>query len=133
LKVVAQRLSNNLKQPSNNFKQMLACQDYIERREGQQREIMQYLHDLLSTFPEITGRLNYGLPFYYRKRWVCYLNPTKDGQVELGFPRGWELSNEQGLLETKGRKQVRSVTFAKVEDIPAEALLEVIQEAILLE
>jgi hypothetical protein len=41
---------------------------------------------------------------------MCYLNPTDDG-VELGFTKGYELSDDDHLLEAKGRKMVRSITF----------------------
>jgi hypothetical protein len=41
---------------------------------------------------------------------MCYLNPTDDG-VELGFTKGYELSDDDQLLEAKGRKMVRSITF----------------------
>lgn len=61
------------------------------------------------------------------------MNPTKKGTIEFAFTRGNELSNEQGLLDSKGRQQVYSVEFESVKDIPQETLNEIIQEAILLD
>jgi len=61
------------------------------------------------------------------------LNPLKDGGVDFAMLRGNELSNEQGLLDSFGRKQVWSVHFHEVEKIPLETLHEVLQEAILLD
>jgi hypothetical protein len=55
------------------------------------------------------------------------------GGIEFAFPRGNELSNEQGLLEERGRKQVRGVIFNKLSDIPWPALREILQEAIVLD
>ena len=53
--------------------------------------------------------------------------------MELAFVRANELSNEQGLLDFKGRKQVAGVEFGSVKEIPSEVLWEVVQEAILLD
>lgn len=112
---------------------MNPCLDYIYEREGNQQEIMLYLHDLITSYPEIVGKIRYKIPFYYRKSWVCYLNPVKNDQVELVFLLGNELSNEQGLLESRGRKQVSGVIFSKVSNIPTETLHEILQEAFLLD
>jgi hypothetical protein len=94
---------------------------------------MLHLHNLMMSFPEVTSKISYQIPFYYRKSWICYLNPVKGGGVELGFTRGQELSNEQGILEAKGRKQVAGIIFYSLKDIPERALLEVINEAIILD
>lgn len=113
---------------------MDACLDYIfEREEGVQRDTLLHLHELITSFPEVTGKIRYKIPFYDRRSWICYLNPIKDDRVELAFTRGNELSNEQGLLEARGRKQIRGVIFASVEEIPDEVVLEVLQEALLLD
>ncbi|MGB1243402.1 MAG: DUF1801 domain-containing protein [Chitinophagales bacterium] len=107
--------------------------DYIYEQEGEQREILLFLHELMLSYPAITSKIRYRVPFYYRKSWVCYLNPRKNNAVEFCFLRGNELSNEQGILESKGRKQVYSLTFEEVKTIPVEALEQIIQEAILLD
>ncbi len=62
---------------------MNPCLDYIYQREGNQQEIMLHLHELLTSYPEVSGKIRYKIPFYYRKSWICYLNPTKYGSVEL--------------------------------------------------
>jgi hypothetical protein len=51
----------------------------------------------------------------------------------LAFTRGNELSNEQGILESKGRKQVYGLEFEKVADIPVLLIHEILHEAILLD
>jgi len=109
------------------------AQSYILNYQNAQGEVMQYLHDLLVSYPDITPKIRYKVPFYFRKSWLCYLNPTKNDQVEFAFPRGNELSNHQGLLESKGRKQVLSVTFSKLSEISVDTMNEIIQEAILLD
>ena len=112
---------------------MSEAEDFIYTYEGNQREIMLYLHNQLTTELNLIDKIRFDIPFYYGKSWICYLNPSKDGKIEFAFVRGNELSNEQGLLSNKGRKQVYSITFEKMKDIPQNALDEVIQEAILLD
>lgn len=113
--------------------QMNACTDFIYEQEEPVQSIMLALHELLSTFPEITCKIRYKIPFYYRKSWVCYLNPLKNKSVELVFIHGGRLSNVQGLLDAKGRKMVAGIAFSSVEEINMEAVLEIMAEAILLE
>ncbi|HYG37394.1 MAG TPA: DUF1801 domain-containing protein [Cytophagales bacterium] len=108
-------------------------EEFILNYDGGQKETLLYFHNLMMSFPEITAKIRYKIPFYYRKSWLCYLNPSKNGKVEFAFTRGNELSNEQGLLDSKGRRQVFSVTFSSIKEIPEAAILEVIQEAILLD
>jgi hypothetical protein len=77
--------------------------------------------------------MRFDIPFYYGKSWICYLNPIKNSKIEFAFVRGNELSNEQGILSNKGRKQVYSIAFEKISDIPMKIVNEIIQEAILLD
>lgn len=70
---------------------------------------------------------------YYRRTWVCYLNPLKRGGIELAFAKGHQLSNEQGILSMKERKYVAGVELLDVTSIPERAVDEVIQEAIILD
>lgn len=112
---------------------MSAVLNFIENHEGDQREVMLYFHNLLTTFPTVTSAIKYRIPFYNQKTWVCYLNPIKNGKMSLCFLRGYELSNEQGLLESKGRKQVLSVDFGSISEIPKDTIREVINEALFLD
>lgn len=112
---------------------MSTVEDFIYRHEGNQREVMLFFHHLLTSFPTVTAAIKYRIPFYDQNTWVCYLNPLKNGKVSLCFIRGYELSNEQGLLESKGRKQVLSVDFESVKQIPKEVVREIINEALFLD
>lgn len=107
--------------------------NFIFGHEENQREVMLYFHNLLTSFPTVSSAIKYRIPFYDQKTWVCYLNPLKNGKVSLCFLRGYELSNEQGLLESKGRKQVLSVDFGTVEEIPKDTIREIINEALFLD
>ncbi len=112
---------------------MEAVEDFIYRHEGQQRELLLQLHQVLTEELNLSPKIRYKIPFYYNRSWICYLNPTKQDKVELAFTRGNELSNAQGLLDSKGRQQVFSIEITSLSDIQNEALHEVWQEAILLD
>lgn len=98
-----------------------------------QRRIAQALHDILLSVPGMTDKVRYKVPFYYRRTWICYLSPQKNGAIELCFVRANELSDAGGLLDFKERTQVAGLTIAQVADIPEDGLWELIQEAVLLD
>ncbi|GJM31841.1 MAG: hypothetical protein DHS20C18_08420 [Saprospiraceae bacterium] len=112
---------------------MDAVEAYITELAQPQRGIMHHLHELITSYPEVTAKIRYKIPFYYCRSWICYLNPVKDRGVELAFTRGNELSNEQGLLNARGRKQVSGVIFHQLKEIPDVVVHEVLLEALLLD
>lgn len=112
---------------------MSPVDDYIYRHEGQQRELLLQLHHLLTEELNLEAKIRFKIPFYFQHSWICYLNAQKDGGVELAFTRGNELSNDQDLLESKGRKQVRSLWIKSQDQIQDPVLEEVFQEALLLD
>lgn len=112
---------------------MTEVEDFIYQYEDDQRKVMLFLHNWLTNDLNLTGKIRFNIPFYYGKSWICYLSPTKNGTTEFAFVRGNELSNEQGLLDNKGRKQVYSIEFRNVKEIPQQTLNEIIHEAILLD
>jgi hypothetical protein len=112
---------------------MTEVEDFIYAHEGPQRDIMLLIHNLLVIELNLTDKLRYKIPFYYGKSWICYFNPGKDGGIEFSFLRGNELSNAQGLLQSKGRKQVWSIQFSHPSGIPMDSLKEAILEAVLLD
>lgn len=118
---------------TRNLPVMTPVEHFIYQQEGKQREILAFLHEHLLTYPGMEAKLRYKIPFFYRKTWICYTNPLKGDAIELVFVRGNELSNIQGLLEARGRKQVRGVVCKEVENIPVATLTEVIQEALILD
>jgi len=111
----------------------MTMDDFFENYQGATYALLQRLHAIITSLPGVEGRLTYNIPFYYRNTWICYLAPAKDGSVELSFTYGSELSNEQGLLDARGRKQVSGVVFRRLSDIPEDTLLEVLHEALLVD
>ena len=106
---------------------------YIDELEGEQKLIATVLHDLMMTYPEVTNKIRYKIPFYYRKSWICYINPIKNNGIEFCFLRADELSNESGNLDFKSRKQVAGISIYDHNDLPLDAITEVINEALLLD
>jgi len=107
--------------------------DFIYNFDGKTKQIMLRLHELMMENPGVTSKIRYKIPFYYRKSWICYLNPLKNGDVEFAFTRANELSNASGLLNFKNRTQVAGITFSHAEEISDEGIREIIQEALLLD
>lgn len=107
---------------------------YIAKKTPEQQLLLGLLHQLITqTSAQIEPRFSFGCPFYYYKGMFCYLNAVRNG-IDLGFCRGVDLSNEQGILETRNRKQVRSVFINSIETFNAlqPALLEILHECLLL-
>lgn len=112
---------------------MIEVEDYIIQFEGNQREVMLFFHHYLCNDFNLKAKMRFKIPFYDARSWICYLNPIKKGKVELVFIRGNELSNVQGLLQSKGRKQVSGIELEHLKDLPLQQISEILHEAILLD
>lgn len=107
-------------------------EEHIYQFEGEQREILLQLHNLMLSFPHVVAKFRYKVPMYYRKSWICYLLSNKDGSVDLSFTRALELADENKLLDFKDRKMVASVQISSLAEINQELMM-LIQEALLLD
>ena len=112
---------------------MKTVANYLLGLEGQQKAIVKYLDERLTSYHDLESNVSYDIPIYRRKTWVCYLNPLKTGSVDFVFSRGHLLSNEQGLLDGAGRKYVAGIIIKEVSEIPEKAIDEMVQEAILVD
>jgi hypothetical protein len=106
---------------------------FMEGQPAEIRPLLYQLHGLIASFPGVYGKIAYKIPFYYRKSWICYLNPLRGGGVELAFTRGNELHDESGLLEARGRTQVRGICFQRPSDIDTSLIEAWMQQALLLD
>jgi hypothetical protein len=112
---------------------MSAVESYIYQLNGEQGEVMRYLHHLLTIDFQLKAKIRYKIPFYFGRSWVCYLNPRPTGAIELAFLNGKELASSCEILISKGRKMVYGVEFKKIADIPRKKVFETIQLALLLD
>jgi hypothetical protein len=90
---------------------------YISLQTDTRKEIMTILRSwILDLGPHAQEKISYKVPFFYFYGHLCYFNLNKDG-VDLSFTKGFELEDETKLLASRGRKQVKSVTFYSVAEL----------------
>ncbi len=104
-----------------------------------ERTICFRLRDIiLQAAPDFEELFSYGVPYYFRNRRVCCIWPAsaKGGPkrgVFLGICHGNLLSNEQGIIEMGDRKQFGLIRYYAASEIQEEVILEILQEAILVD
>ncbi len=111
--------------------------DFFSHQTPEIRQVLQYVRQLLLVaHPKIRERFMYNsVPFYMCLDYVCYFGKIhKTKGVEICFVKGFLLSNEQGLLEDKGRKLIRGITVRNLQEFKEieDEFLEILQEAIIL-
>jgi hypothetical protein len=100
-----------------------------------QRQLALVLRDCLrAAAPDVTEKVNWNVPFFYHHGWFAYLNPLKQGGLDVCFIRGTQLDDPAGLLERRNRQQIASVPIADLDDLEAkaDALDELIAQALRL-
>lgn len=111
--------------------------DFIENQEPFISALMNQLRNLiLNTHPKMRERFLFNTVMFGVKNELCYfvvLNKNKG--IEVGFHRGFQMSNEQGLLESKKRKFIHGITFIDQEDLKNKEVIfkEILQEAMILD
>jgi hypothetical protein len=106
-----------------------AVDTYIAQLPNELQAVAKKLRQLITLTIDVEERLAYSVPFYYGRSRVCYLNWRKDaGVIDLGFCRGHEMQ-DVGLLEVKGRKEVRTIEFRSIDDIDEDSIRELLLEA----
>lgn len=100
---------------------MNPVEEYILKQKGAHQELLAFLH---SHFVQkgLQAKIAYGLPFYYGKKWVCYMKPNKDLSLDLSFTRANQFEDLSGLLETRERRQIKSLVLHDLESLPFEAI-----------
>ncbi|UXP33370.1 DUF1801 domain-containing protein [Reichenbachiella agarivorans] len=107
--------------------------NYIHTKEAQQSVLLLALHRMITDHPKVQAKISYSIPCYRLKNPICHLNPLKNGGVEIVFWRARELSNESGILEFKDRKRMAGISYYSLQEIDADELRQVLQEAYLLD
>lgn len=105
-------------------------EEILQRFSPQVRELVEPLRRLVrDTVPEATerGYRGWGNIIYNHNGDFCYIGPQKRW-VNLGFPRGVDLPDPEGLLEGTG-KGMRHVKVRKPEGIHVTAFKALLHEA----
>ncbi len=111
---------------------MTPVEDYILNQPEILKPVIKKLRFLiLSASPRIEEKIVYGLPFFYGKKRIFYINVKRDF-VELGFCRGYLMAEHPGL-EIQNRTQVKTITFNSLPAIKDKTILPLIHEAILID
>ncbi len=107
---------------------------YLRHTPKHQRELMSIVRRIIqSTIPDAEETIKFGVPFYSRKRLLCYLSPLKKQEgIYIGFVKGHRMSDESGLFTGKDLKQIRHLEFRKRTEIKTRMLKEYLHEAVML-
>ena len=115
----------------------ISIEDFIESQELVISALLYQLRKtILHAHPKMTERFMFNTAMFGVKNELCYLVVlNKNKGVEVGFHRGFQMSNEQGLLEAKKRKFIHGVTFKDLDDFKNKeaSFKEILQEAIILD
>lgn len=84
-------------------------------------------HIIKQTLPGVEESIKWAVPFYMHSGNLCYIQVRRQ-KVELGFYRGVQLSNTNGLLQGDG-KLVKHIIFSLDDDIPVKQVQEILLEA----
>ena len=115
----------------------ISIEDFIESQESTISALMNQLRvTILNAHPKMTERFMFNTAMFGVKNELCYFVVLKKNTgIEVGFHRGFQMSNEQGLLESKKRKFIHGVTLRDSEDFKNKeaSFKEILQEAIILD
>ncbi len=112
---------------------MKEVEDFIFAKEGGQRDLLLFLHNLLVEEYQLVSKIRYKIPFYDKNSWLFYLSPLKNGAVDFAVIRASELTEAKELLDFKKRKQVASLELNPNEDLPENEIRAVIKAALSLD
>jgi hypothetical protein len=115
--------------------------DFLDYLEGKERTITGELRRIIfASIPDVTEKLAYNVPFYYRHKRICYIWPAsvpwgglKENEgVALGFCQGARMTHD-GYLTTGSRKNVAVKVFKSLKDIDDMLLSDLLDEACALD
>jgi hypothetical protein len=108
---------------------MTPVDEYIYKlKNTHHQHLMSNIHQLLMTYPGITCKLRFRVPFYGGRKWICYINPIKKNGVEVCFIKGFELSPKPQLQAFK-RTMVKGISIYQITALNLSHIAEVFEEA----
>jgi hypothetical protein len=118
----------------------MLVEDLIADLPADEKKITMVLRNLVvETAPMLREKISYGVPYYYKKSRICFIWPASvpnggitEGVI-LGFCKGYLMSNEEGLLQSNGRKEVFTVHYVSIAQIDQHQVRQWIQEASIID
>ncbi|GAB3639841.1 DUF1801 domain-containing protein [Spirosoma arcticum] len=114
----------------------MTVDDYINQQMSDHQRILRWLRQLILTSDsDIRERISWKVPFYTcHATHLCYLNVVRSEpmEVDLAFVQGSGLPDEAGLLESRGRKKIKSLIIRNVGNPEEDVVRTYLQEALLL-
>jgi hypothetical protein len=108
--------------------------NYFLKLEPAKRELALFLHRFFKSYDGVNSSIKYGIPFYTRNKWICYINCPKTGGIDITFLRANKFEKTIHLLETRGRKMVGSLVYDENdENLDLENLKFVMNEALAID
>ena len=107
---------------------MNPCESYLWSQEEPLRSALQSLHQFFLE-KGLSAKMRYGIPFYDYGRWICYLNPLKDGTFELCFLNAFAFDDPSGLLQSRGRKMVKGLILHPEQDLDINFIGAILEKA----
>ena len=104
-----------------HFADVQECLEYLPPNE---RQLVNYLrHLIFECIPQVTERLNYNAPFYFKNKRIGYIWPgsipwggLKEG-VAIGFAHAHLLHDEWNFLNRENKKTTGSHTFKSLHEV----------------
>lgn len=104
--------------------------DFLEFLPSSELKIVEVLRNLIfSSIPDCREKLAYNVPFYYKKKNICFIWPSsikwgnmKERGVRMGFSYGYLIQDDISFLDKGERKQVYWKDFYRPEDIDIDLL-----------
>ncbi len=121
-----------------SFKSIDEFLDYIPDEE---LKIVDELRNLVfDCIPDINEKLSYNVPFYARKKTICFIWPAsipwgnvKENHVVLGFSNGHQIPDPFNILERETRRHISTISFSVSEGINPEVVRFYLFEALELD
>ena len=123
--------------PDQNFKSVEHFLEYLPT--GELAIVCKLRALLLENIPDVTEKLAYNVPYYYRHRRICFIWPSciqwgkvKLGGVLLGFCQG-HIFKDKDYFTMESRKKVAARTFHSISDINEDLLRYHLSEAVIID
>jgi hypothetical protein len=112
----------------------MTVQQYILSQPESHQEIMTILKSwVMDLGRQVELKISNQVPQFYFYGPLCYFHSHENG-VEFCFNKGFELSDEEKVLSSEGRKHIRSISFFSVAEVEEheDELRKLLNEAAIL-